>query len=112
MIAAATEEFATVEARFRYRYRSGEPSKDFGRRSRRGRRGTGHHERGRSGQRAERARYPALPLPFHTQRLHTSDILFGHNNIVDISIGDQDEQYLAHIRVFGVTVAKKTLVAE
>lgn len=27
MIAAATEEFATVEARFRYRYRSGEPSK-------------------------------------------------------------------------------------
>ena len=97
MIAAAAEEFATVEERFRYRYPFDESYKNLAVVVVEGEEGTGYHELRRSGQRAERT---------------PSDILLGHNNIDDISIGDQDEQHLAQIRVFGVTVAKKTLVAE
>jgi len=37
---------------------------------------------------------------------------FGRNNIVDIGIHDQDGQHLAEMRVFGVTVAKKTQETE
>lgn len=112
MIAAAAEEFATVEERFRCRYRFGESSNDLAVVIVEGEKGQVTMSADVQGSVAERARYPASRLPFHTQRLHTSDILFGHNNIVDISIGDQDEQHLARIRVFGVTVAKKTLETE
>ena len=67
---------------------------------------------GRSEQHAECAPYPASRRPFHTHRHHTSNILFGHNNIVDIRIGDQDEPHLAQIPCFGAAVAKKTLEAK
>lgn len=109
MIAAAAKEFATVEERLRYRDRFGESSNDLAVES----------EEGQVTMSAD-VQDSVLNVRdilhraflFHRQRLHTSDILFGYNSIVDVRIGDQDEQHLAQIRGFGVAVAEKTLEAE
>lgn len=112
MSAAATEDFATVEERYRYRYRFGESSNDLAVVVVEGE--EGHVTMSADVQGSVLNVHDNLhrAFPFHRQRLHTSDILFGHNNIVDVSIGDQYEQHLAQIRGFSVTVAEWTREAE
>ena len=111
MIAAAAEEFATVEERFRYRYRFGESSNDLA-----------VVVEGEEGQVTMSADVQGSML--NVRHILHRAFLFIPSDFTPATSSSatttsltsasatRTNQHLAQIRVFGVTVAKKTLETE